>query len=148
MVLANVVKFSENEMTFFAGSTNTDVSMQLIAERFSVPLLLVTMGKLESKPVLTAGSTLIQHVQLTVSTPPVREMLLSPGYYGNWHSTVYQKTNHNSQLTTHNSSDNRTIMRGSGHHGERCQDFPAIPPPVGRTIRLISNHFAGKITKN
>lgn len=101
MVLANVVKFSENEMTFFAGSTNTDVSMQLIAERFSVPLLLVTMGKLESKPVLTAGSTLIQHVQLTVSTPPVREMLLSPGYYGNWHSTVYQKTNHNSQLTTH-----------------------------------------------
>ncbi|MDJ6852993.1 aminoimidazole riboside kinase [Salmonella enterica] len=49
MVLANVVKFSENELAFFAGSTNTDVSMQLIAERFSVPLLLVTMGKIGVK---------------------------------------------------------------------------------------------------
>ncbi|SCC12553.1 aminoimidazole riboside kinase [Kosakonia oryziphila] len=43
--LADVVKLSEDELAFFSGQTDIDVSMQQLAERFAIPLLLVTQGK-------------------------------------------------------------------------------------------------------
>ncbi|SFT78362.1 fructokinase [Kosakonia arachidis] len=43
--LADVVKLSEEELAFFSGLADIDASMQQLAERFSIPLLLVTQGK-------------------------------------------------------------------------------------------------------
>ncbi|ARD59459.1 aminoimidazole riboside kinase [Kosakonia radicincitans DSM 16656] len=43
--LADVVKLSEEELAFFSGQADIDASMQQLAERFAIPLLLVTQGK-------------------------------------------------------------------------------------------------------
>lgn len=43
--LADVVKLSEEELAFFCGQADTEASMQQIAERFAIPLVLLTQGK-------------------------------------------------------------------------------------------------------
>ncbi|PDO83405.1 aminoimidazole riboside kinase [Kosakonia pseudosacchari] len=45
LTLADVVKLSEEELAFFSGSTQLDASMQAMATRYAISLLLVTQGK-------------------------------------------------------------------------------------------------------
>ncbi len=45
LALADVVKLSEEELAFFSGSTSQHASMQALAERYAISLLLVTKGK-------------------------------------------------------------------------------------------------------
>lgn len=63
--LADVVKLSEEELAFFSGLADIDASMQQLAERFAIPLLLVTQGKAGVKACLRG----------TLSTWPTRPVI-------------------------------------------------------------------------